>query len=46
MKDYHIRLEEARKDKQSEEDDKQRFPPCNFEFKQGVGRRIWCSDLR
>ena len=46
LENFHTFLEAARKDKQSDEDDKQRFPPCNFEYRQGSGRRIWCSELR
>lgn len=45
LKDYRKRLGEAKKAKLSEEDDRKKFPPCNFEMKQGWGRRIWCSTL-
>ncbi|WAR02257.1 NEUFC-like protein [Mya arenaria] len=45
MRDFIKRLDIAKKAKQSDEDDKQRFPTCNFEYKQGQGRRIWCSTL-
>lgn len=46
LADFYRRLDLAKKEKLSEEDDKNRFPPCNFEYKQGHGRRIWCSNLR
>lgn len=46
LKDFQSRLNEAKSAKLSDEDDKNRFPPCNFEYKQGQGRRIWCSTLR
>lgn len=45
LKDFLHRLKEAKAAKMSDEDDKKTFPPCNFEYKQGWGRRIWCSTL-
>ena len=46
LKDFHKRLKEAKSEKKSDEDDRQRFPPCNFAYTQGKGRRLWCSELR
>ena len=46
MKQYKKKLQEAKKAKLSEEDDRKLFPPCNFEYKQGWGRRRWCSTMR
>lgn len=45
MRDFQQRLGEAKKAKLSDEDDRNMYPPCNFEYKQGQGRRIWCSTL-
>ncbi|XP_052266017.1 neuferricin-like isoform X2 [Dreissena polymorpha] len=45
LKDFQRRLNEAKSAKSSDEDDMRRYPPCNFEYKQGQGRRIWCSTL-
>jgi len=46
LKDFKHRLQLAKQAKLSDEDDKKTFPPCNFEYKQGQGRRSWCSTLR
>ena len=46
LKDFYRRLKLAKKDQLSDKDDKNRFPTCNFEYRQGEGRRSWCSTLR
>lgn len=43
LKQFQQKLKEAKKAKLSDEEDRHRFPPCNFEYKQGWGRRTWCS---
>ncbi|XP_060599237.1 neuferricin-like [Ruditapes philippinarum] len=45
LKQFNKKLQEAKRAKLSEEDDRKIFPPCNFEYKQGWGRRTWCSTL-
>ncbi|KAL4224257.1 Neuferricin [Mactra antiquata] len=42
---FKDQLKDAKKNKMSEEDDRNMFPPCNFEYKQDWGRRLWCSTL-
>ena len=38
-------IEEGLKEQAKSEADKQLYPPCNSEWKQGGGR-VWCSTLR
>ncbi|XP_053375216.1 neuferricin-like isoform X2 [Mercenaria mercenaria] len=45
LKQFNLKLQEAKRAKLSDEDDKKRFPTCNFEYKQGWGRRTWCSTM-
>ncbi|KAL5017353.1 hypothetical protein ScPMuIL_006942 [Solemya velum] len=42
--EFEQKLGEAKKDKSSQEEDMRMFPPCNSEFKRGIGRRLWCSN--
>lgn len=46
LKQFKLKLKEAKKAQKEDEDDMKRFPPCNFEYKQGWGRRTWCSASR
>ncbi|KRZ78657.1 Neuferricin -like protein [Trichinella papuae] len=43
LEDYKIRLNKALKWKQEEDAEAERFPPCNSEWIQGGGGRVWCS---
>ena len=43
---YEAGVEEARRLKQHEADDRKKFPPCNSEWKQDVGSRVWCTTRR
>lgn len=43
---YEADLKHAKKMKRKEEADSARFPPCNSEWKQDVGGRVWCSKMR
>ena len=46
MREFERGLAEGRKARQADQDDMKKFPPCNFESKQGEYRRIWCSTMR
>lgn len=43
MRQYEDRVEEALEQKQRDEDLKQQFPPCNIEWKDETGTRVWCT---
>lgn len=42
--EYKKLLEAAKKFKQAEADEQNLFPPCNSEWAQGKGGRLWCSN--
>ena len=39
-------VEAAKLEKELEDDDNKRFPPCNSEWSSAAGSRVWCSDKR
>lgn len=41
-----MRIDEAYIAKNKREEEKKKFPPCNSSWKQGVGKRLWCTDKR
>lgn len=41
-----IILEEAAKDENERNKDKLMYPPCNVEWTQEEGSRVWCSERR
>ena len=43
---YEAGVEVARKLKQNEADGRKKFPPCNSEWKQNEGSRVWCTNRR
>ena len=36
-------MEQAHKDKDKNDVEKQMFPPCNVEWSQAEGSRLWCT---
>jgi len=44
LKAYQEMLLAAKRWQQSQKDENQRFPPCNVEWSQGKGSRVWCTD--
>lgn len=39
-------IEKAEKAKGQIEEEKKRFPPCNTEWDQDRGARVWCTNAR
>ena len=37
-------IEQAHKDKDQQDVEKQMFPPCNVEWSQAEGSRLWCTN--
>lgn len=46
LEDYHRLLEEAQAWQASQKAETERYPPCNSEWSQGKGGRIWCTNKR
>lgn len=48
--DYNLQVMKlflkAEEKRNSEEEEKQRFPPCNVEWSADKGSRVWCSVRR
>ncbi|KAK3083540.1 hypothetical protein FSP39_025050 [Pinctada imbricata] len=40
---FKVKLEQASKQQQLEQEDFKKYPPCNSENKPGVYRKLWCS---
>ncbi|XP_005094963.1 neuferricin-like [Aplysia californica] len=45
MKEYRRKLDLGHQEKSLVEKDRQLFPPCNSEWSQADGGRVWCSTL-
>lgn len=45
LAEYNRKLKEAQKEEDNKKEDMIKFPPCNSEYKQGQGRRFWCTQL-
>ncbi|RUS88361.1 hypothetical protein EGW08_003873 [Elysia chlorotica] len=43
MKIFNKKLESAKLEKNLIDNDKEKFPPCNSEWSQNKGGRVWCS---
>lgn len=39
-------IEEGRRLKANDAEHKKQYPPCNSEWKQATGLRVWCSNKR
>lgn len=46
MKQFHEWVRQAEKQSEKEADLNKVFPPCNSEWKQGEGSRVWCTKQR
>ncbi|KAL3858434.1 hypothetical protein ACJMK2_013105 [Sinanodonta woodiana] len=45
LKNFQRELEEAKIKQKLQDDDRKLFPGCNSEYRPGVERRLWCSNL-
>ncbi len=46
QKKFTSELKRAYRSKDAEDGWRKVFPPCNSEWKQGSGGRVWCSERR
>ncbi|XP_050407918.1 neuferricin [Patella vulgata] len=44
LETFNKHLKEAYKEKQAEADDMKIFPPCNSEWSEQAGKRLWCTE--